>query len=51
MSSSDNYFSNTKAPVAKKERNWDIDRSELRLHDGTLDLFAFVPDWNSWRFK
>lgn len=23
---------------------WDLDRSELRLHDGTLYLFAFVPD-------
>lgn len=26
------------------ERIWDLDRSELRLHDGTLYLFAFVPD-------
>jgi hypothetical protein len=31
-------------------RIWDIDRSELRLHDGTLYLFAFVPDWRSYRF-
>ena len=31
-------------------RIWDIDRSELRLHDGLLYLFAFIPDWNSWRF-
>ncbi len=26
------------------EHTWDIDRSELRLHDGTLYLFALVPD-------
>ncbi|AFY31713.1 YafY family protein [Calothrix sp. PCC 7507] len=31
-------------------RIWDIDRSELRLHDGVLYLFAFIPDWRSWRF-
>ncbi len=31
-------------------RNWDIDRCELRLHNGVLYLFAFIPDWNSWRF-
>lgn len=31
-------------------RIWDIDRSELRLHDGILYLFAFIPDWRSWRF-
>ncbi|MGB7440379.1 MAG: WYL domain-containing protein [Coleofasciculaceae cyanobacterium] len=27
-----------------KERTWDLAHSELRLHDGTLYLFAFVPD-------
>lgn len=27
------------------ERTWDLDRSELRLHDGSLYLFAFVPDF------
>lgn len=27
-----------------EERTWDLDRSELRLHDGSLYLFAFVPD-------
>lgn len=26
------------------EQTWDIDRSELRLHDGVLYLFALVPD-------
>jgi predicted DNA-binding transcriptional regulator YafY len=26
------------------EQTWDLDRSELRLHDGTLYLFALVPD-------
>jgi predicted DNA-binding transcriptional regulator YafY len=31
-------------------RIWDIDRSELRLHDGVLYLFAFRPDWRSKRF-
>ncbi|MGB3649866.1 MAG: WYL domain-containing protein [Rivularia sp. (in: cyanobacteria)] len=31
-------------------RIWDIDRSELRLHNGSLYLFAFIPDWRSWRF-
>jgi predicted DNA-binding transcriptional regulator YafY len=31
-------------------RIWDIDRSELRLHDGVIYLFAFIPDWVSWRF-
>lgn len=31
-------------------RIWDIDRSELRLHDGILYLFAFIPDWRSYRF-
>ncbi|BAY29767.1 hypothetical protein NIES2107_16110 [Nostoc carneum NIES-2107] len=31
-------------------RIWDIDRSELRMHDGLLYLFAFIPDWRSWRF-
>lgn len=30
------------------ERNWDVDKSELRLHNGSLYLFAFVPDWYSW---
>ncbi len=33
-----------------EERIWDIDRSELRLHDGTLYLFAFIPDISSKRF-
>ncbi len=22
----------------------------MRLHDGILYLFAFIPDWRSWRF-
>ncbi|MFP4119610.1 helix-turn-helix transcriptional regulator [Coleofasciculus sp.] len=26
------------------EQTWDLDRSELRLHDGTLYLFALAPD-------
>ncbi|MDZ7959165.1 MAG: WYL domain-containing protein [Aulosira sp. DedQUE10] len=33
-----------------EQRIWDIDRSELRLHNGILYLFAFIPDWRSWRF-
>ncbi|MBD2045885.1 WYL domain-containing protein [Coleofasciculus sp. FACHB-64] len=27
------------------ERTWDMDRSELRLHNGVLYLFALVPDF------
>jgi predicted DNA-binding transcriptional regulator YafY len=27
-----------------KETNWDCDRSELRIHNGVLYLFAYVPD-------
>lgn len=33
-----------------EQRFWDIDRSELRLHDGVLYLFAFDPSWRSKRF-
>lgn len=29
-----------------KENNWDIDHSELRLHNGVLYLFAYLPNWN-----
>ncbi len=29
---------------------WDVDRSELRLHNGVLYLFGFIPDWKSFRF-
>jgi len=28
------------------ERKWDCDRSELRLHNGTLYLFAHTPDFS-----
>ena len=28
----------------EKEQNWDCDRSELRLHNGVLYLFAHTPD-------
>lgn len=28
------------------ERNWDCDRSELRLHNGVLYLFACTPDFS-----
>jgi predicted DNA-binding transcriptional regulator YafY len=28
------------------KNNWDIDRSELRLHNGVLYLFAYLPNWN-----
>jgi predicted DNA-binding transcriptional regulator YafY len=34
-----------------KRSIWDLDKSELRVHDGTLYLFAFIPDWKSYRFK
>jgi predicted DNA-binding transcriptional regulator YafY len=33
------------------QRIWDIDRSQLRFHNGVLYLFAFIPDWKSWRFQ
>lgn len=33
-----------------RETMYDLDRSELRLHNGVLYLFAFVPDWKSKRF-
>jgi predicted DNA-binding transcriptional regulator YafY len=32
-------------------RLWDLDRSELRFHNGVLYLFSFVPDWSSRRFS
>jgi predicted DNA-binding transcriptional regulator YafY len=32
------------------EQIYDLDCSELRLHNGILYLFAFVPDWKSYRF-
>ncbi len=28
------------------EHNWDINRSELRMHNGVLYLFAYLPNWN-----
>lgn len=28
------------------EQNWDCDRSELRLHNGILYLFAYTPDFS-----
>ncbi|MEB3827393.1 helix-turn-helix transcriptional regulator [Phormidium sp. CCY1219] len=28
----------------KRDRTWDLDRCEVRSHDGALYLFAFVPD-------
>lgn len=30
----------------QNQRNWDLDRCELRFHNGTLYLFAFVPDFS-----
>ena len=33
-----------------EETLWDLDRSELRLHDGSLYLFAYVPDILTPRF-
>lgn len=29
------------------EKNWDLDRSELRLHNGILYLFAHAPDFSA----
>lgn len=34
-----------------KESHWDIDKSELRLHNGVLYLFAFVPDSRSYHLQ
>lgn len=34
--------------AAGNEKNWDLDRSQLRLHDGVLYLFAFVPNPPTW---
>ncbi|MBT9314675.1 helix-turn-helix transcriptional regulator [Leptothoe spongobia] len=31
-----------------KERPWDLDRSELRLHNGVLYLFAYAPDFSAY---
>lgn len=33
-------YKNTK----EKQNLWDLDRSELRLHDGTIYLFSYVPN-------
>lgn len=40
------YFSQSQGT----EETYDLDRSELRLHNGVLYLFAFVPDWKFYRF-
>ena len=29
------------------EKNWDLDRSELRMHNGVLYLFAHAPDFSA----
>jgi predicted DNA-binding transcriptional regulator YafY len=34
-----------------KETSWDLDKSELRLHNGVLYLFALVPDARSYHLK
>ena len=31
-----------------EERGWDLDKSELRLHNGVLYLFALVPDAHTY---
>ncbi|MBD2458959.1 WYL domain-containing protein [Nostoc sp. FACHB-87] len=41
------WYRNTKG----EERNWDLDKSELRLHNGSLYLFGLVPDWHSWNIS
>ncbi|MFW6296025.1 MAG: helix-turn-helix transcriptional regulator [Halothece sp.] len=35
----------------RNEQTWDLDRSELRLHNGVLYLFALVPDAPSYHLK
>lgn len=34
-----------------EERSWDLDKSELRLHNGVLYLFALVPDWRTYNIQ
>lgn len=34
-----------------QETTWDLDKSELRLHNGTLYLFALAPDFRSYRIQ
>ncbi len=34
-----------------KETFWDLDKSELRLHNGVLYLFALVPDFRSFHLE
>jgi predicted DNA-binding transcriptional regulator YafY len=34
-----------------KETFWDLDKSELRLHNGVLYLFALVPDFRSYHLE
>lgn len=34
-----------------KETIWDLDKSELRLHNGTLYLFALAPDFRSYHIQ
>lgn len=41
------WYRNTKG----EERSWDLDKSELRLHNGSLYLFALVPDWHSYNIS
>jgi len=41
------YYSQSK----KTEQMYDLDRSELRLHNGVVYLFAFVPDWKFYHFN
>ncbi|ACK64603.1 conserved hypothetical protein [Rippkaea orientalis PCC 8801] len=40
------YYQNSRG----ESRLWDLDRSELRFHNGVLYLFSFVPDWKSYHF-
>ena len=34
-----------------RETFWDLDKSELRLHNGVLYLFALVPDFQSYNLE
>lgn len=34
-----------------EQRSWDLDKSELRLHNGILYLFALVPDFRTYNIQ
>lgn len=41
------WYTNSKG----EERSWDLDKSELRLHNGVLYLFALVPEFRTYHIQ